>query len=214
MPQVPAAPIPNAPHLAGRRRVLLRAAGAASLHLLGGARAGAIAPAWPSRADFSPGPRRLWITRPQTQESLHLTYWADGRLLPEAYAAINHLYRDVYANQQCPVAPALLDLNFLMQARLYQTHRPRPLVLLSGYRTPTTNRRVGGVEPNIHGLGLADDYLYEGLSLLDNFRLARLYQVGGLGVYPQRGSLHKDLGRYRNWITRGAAARSALGSAP
>jgi len=209
-----AAPNSKASLLAGRRRALLGAAGTASLLLARGAQAGAIAPGWLFRGDSAQGPRRLWITRPQTQESLHLTYWADGRLLPDAYSAINHLYRDVYANRQWPIAPRLLDLNFHMQARLYQTHRPRPLVLLSGYRTPTTNRRVGGVEPNLHGLGLADDFIYEGLSLLENFRLARLYQVGGLGVYPQRGSLHKDLGRYRNWITRGAALRSALGPAP
>ena len=76
-------------------------------------------------------------------------------------------------------------------------------MLFSGYRTAATNRRVGGVEPSIHATGQADDYIYEGLSLADNFRLGRYFQVGGLGLYPERGSLHKDVGPMRTGITRG-----------
>jgi len=157
------------------------------------------------------GPRSLWVTRPQAQESVRAVYWAEGRIQAQGYAALNRLYRDIDRNIQHPIALRLLDLNFAMQQRLFETRAPRPMVLLSGFRTRVTNARVGGVEPNIHGLGLADDYIYEGLGLPDNIRLARLYQVGGLGIYPERGALHKDVGPLRSWVTHGrggvAAAR-------
>ena len=194
----------------GRRRALQAASAAAML----GALALALAPAQATLAPAGPAtlatpfwrrPRMLWVTRPQGQEAVRTVYWADGALLPEGYAALTRIYRDVQADVQWPIALGLLDLNFLLQVAVHRLVGPRPLVLLSGYRTRATNRSVGGTEPNIHGLGLADDYRYEGLSLYDNFRLARRFQVGGLGLYPERGSLHKDIGRRRSWITRGRA---------
>jgi len=148
-------------------------------------------------------PRALWVTRPQAQESVRAVYWAEGRLQAEGYRALTHIYRDLQANRQHPVALALLDLNFALQTAVRTYFGPRPVVLFSGYRTAATNARVGGVEPSIHATGQADDYIFEGLSLADNFRLARYFQVGGLGLYPERGSLHKDVGAPRSWITRG-----------
>jgi uncharacterized protein YcbK (DUF882 family) len=184
------------------RRGLQSAAAAGLLALLGPARA--LAPRiLPADPQFWRRPRMLWVTRPQSQEAVRTVYWADGAVQPEGYAALNRIYRDVHANAQRPIALGLLDLNFLLQSAIHHLLGPRPLILLSGYRTPATNARVGGTVPNIHGLGLADDYRYEGLSLQENYRLARLFQVGGLGLYPDRGSLHKDIGRFRTWVTRG-----------
>lgn len=198
------APAPTGhPRPTDRRLVLQHVAAGAMLLSLGMGPGRAHAGAWLADPEPWRHPRRLWITRPQTQETVRAVFWAEGQLQPDAYAAFNHLYRDIYRNQQHPIALGLLNLNYLMQWRLYQQQRPRPLVLLSGYRTRATNARVGGIEPNIHGQGLADDFIYEGLSLLDNYRLAKAYQVGGLGLYPERKSLHKDLGRLRSWITRG-----------
>ncbi len=153
-------------------------------------------------------PRLLWVTRPQAQEAVRVVYWANGAVEPSGYAALNHLYRDLAANAQHPIALDLLDLNFALQMAVWRWFGPRPLVLFSGYRTAATNARIGGVEPSVHALGIADDFRYEGLSLDDNFRLARQYQVGGLGLYPDRGSLHKDIGRLRSWVTPGRHAES------
>jgi uncharacterized protein YcbK (DUF882 family) len=157
----------------------------------------------PGRSALAHLPRRLWVTRPQAQESVRAVYWADAQLLPDGYAALNRIYRDLRADAQRPIALALLDLNFALQLAVHALAGPRPLVLFSGYRTAATNAIVGGSEPSVHAAGLADDYVYEGLSLADNFRLARYFQVGGLGLYPERGSLHKDVGAPRSWITRG-----------
>ncbi len=163
----------------------------------------ALRPAAPSSAPLA---RWLWVTRPQAQESVRVLYWAEGRLQAEGYRALVHIYRDLYANCTHPVALGLLDLNHAMQQAVAQGWGARPLVLLSGFRTAATNARVGGVEPNIHATGAADDYVYEGLSLTENYRLARWFQVGGLGLYPDRGSLHKDLGPRRSWVHLGRAA--------
>jgi len=148
-------------------------------------------------------PRELWITRPDAQESIRTVYWADGALLPDGYCAINRIYRDLRAGAQRPIAPGLLHLNYAMQCAVARFRSPRPMVLLSGFRTPQTNRLVGGVEPNAHFAGEADDFIYPGLSFRENLQLARLFQIGGLGVYPDRGSLHKDLGRSRTWVEYG-----------
>jgi len=206
------APPPAAFVGAGRRR-MLQAAAAATL--------GGLAPAHalPARwlladADLWRRPRLLWVTRPQAQEAVRVVYWADGALEPEGYAALNRIYRDLAANAQHPIAPGLLDLNFALQIAVRRLYGPRPLVLLSGYRTAATNARVGGTEPNVHGLGIADDFHYEGLSLRENFRLARHFQVGGLGLYPDRGSLHKDIGRFRSWVTPGRRAGARNEHAP
>jgi uncharacterized protein YcbK (DUF882 family) len=149
------------------------------------------------------------VTRPQAQESVRAVYWADGRLQPEGYAALNRIYRDVHAEVQHPIAPGLLNLNFALQSAVHSLLSPRPLVLLSGFRTRATNEEVGGSPRSIHGRGEADDFIYEGLSLLENYRLARCFQVGGLGLYPERGSLHKDIGALRSWVTRGLGGPDA-----
>jgi uncharacterized protein YcbK (DUF882 family) len=181
-----------------------------------GATALAVAPAWAASvrallpdADLWRRPRALWVTRPQSQEAVRTVYWADGAVDPDGHAALSRIYRDVHANVQMPIALGLLDLNFLLQSVIGHYFRPRPLILLSGYRTHRTNTLVGGTEPNIHGLGLADDFVFEGLSLHQNHMLAKRFQVGGLGLYPDRGSLHKDLGRFRSWVTPGRHGDSA-----
>lgn len=187
-----------------RRRLLLSSA-VASLAGASAAPLQAAFGAWPSGSGSSRWPRELWITRPQAQESVRAIYWADGKLQLEGYRAINRIYRDLQAGVERSISPRLLNLNYVMQCAVAQRWSPRPMVLLSGFRTPWTNRRVGGVEPSVHFDGEADDYIYAGLSFDDNLKLARLFQVGGLGVYPDRGSLHKDLGRSRIWVEYGHA---------
>jgi uncharacterized protein YcbK (DUF882 family) len=160
----------------------------------------------PARSGLSRWPRELWITRPEAQETVRAVYWADGALQPEGCRAIDRIYRDLRAGVERPISTGLLNLNYVMQCAVAQCWSARPMVLLSGFRTPQTNRQVGGVEPSVHFTGKADDYIYAGLSFQDNLRLAWLFRVGGLGVYPDRGSLHKDVGRARIWVQHGRAA--------
>jgi uncharacterized protein YcbK (DUF882 family) len=189
-----------------RRRFLSRAAGtcvAGALRVAAG-QAASVGPLLPTR--------ELWITRPEAQESGRVVYWADGALQPDGYRIINRLYRDLHADREQPIAIALLDLNHALQSAVTQLLSPRPIVLLSGFRTAATNRLVGGVEPSAHESGRADDFIFEGLSFTENIALAQRFQVGGLGIYPDRGSLHKDLGALRTWVEYGrlAAAQAPI----
>jgi uncharacterized protein YcbK (DUF882 family) len=200
-PPDPSPGICGANPVGGRRRVITLACAAAAAGLASAPRARA-----EGRARASPAlahARTLWVTRPQTQESVRAVYWADERIQWDGYRALNHLYRDVHVGLQYPIALRLLDLNFLMQSAVHRQQRPRPMVLLSGFRTRLTNEWLGGATPDIHGAGQADDFVYEGLSLQENFRLAKAFQVGGVGLYPDRHSLHKDVGRRRSWVTYG-----------
>ncbi len=188
------------------RRRLLRSSALVGLAAIGAGPLRAALGDGPGRSGSAPRARQLWITRPQAQESVRAVYWADGALQPDGYRAITRIYRDLQAGVQRPIALGLLDLNYAIQRAVARYWSARPMVLLSGFRTPRTNRQVGGVEPSVHFDGVADDYIYAGLSFEENLRLARVFQVGGLGVYPDRGSLHKDLGRTRTWFEYGRAA--------
>jgi uncharacterized protein YcbK (DUF882 family) len=201
------------PMIPERRRFLSRAAGtclAGALRVAPGlAGTTRAAQAYPGRP-LAPA-RELWITRPEAQESARIVYWADGALQAEGYRIINRLYRDLHADREQPIAIALLDLNHALQSAVAQAASARPIILLSGFRTAATNRLVGGVEPSAHETGQADDFIFERLSFTENIALARRFQVGGLGIYPDRGSLHKDLGALRTWVEYG---RPALAPAP
>ncbi len=192
-----------------RRRFLAGAAGWLAPGLARARARAAPSALWPPGIDRAGLPRELWITRPQAQETTRAIYWADGRLQPDGYRSINRIYRDLYAGLERPIAVKLLNLNYVLQQAVAYARSPRPLVLLSGFRTVATNLRVGGVEPSAHQSGEADDFIYEGLTLDENFRLALLFQVGGLGLYPDRGSLHKDLGAPRIWVQFGRAPARA-----
>jgi uncharacterized protein YcbK (DUF882 family) len=190
------------------RRHLLRLGGASLLAACGIHPMAARAREGLADPDLWSRPRELWITRPQAQETVRAVYWADARIQPDGYRAINRIYRDLIAESERAIAIGLLNLNYAMQTAVARFWSPQALVLLSGFRTARTNALVGGTEPNIHFSGLADDFVYAGLSLQDNYRLARYFQVGGLGFYPDRGSLHKDIGRLRSWIEYGRGKRA------
>jgi len=177
--------------------------------LLGAIPAAAFAGLVPAARARAASTRELWVTRPQAQESVRAVYWCDGAPVPEGIRALEHVFRDVMAGVVHPIDLALLDLNHALQRALEAAIGPRPIVLFSGYRTARTSERVGGTRPDIHGEGRADDFILPGLGFEDNLRLARMFQVGGLGAYPARGVLHKDVGALRSWIDRRRSPREA-----
>jgi hypothetical protein len=74
----------------------------------------------------------------------------------------------------------------------------RPLVISSGFRTPTTNT---GAKNSMHLKGRAVDISSEGLSNADRLELIAIASskgIGGIGVYSG-GSLHFDNGSRRAW---------------
>ena len=81
-----------------------------------------------------------------------------------------------------------------------------PVVVTSGYRCPTHNRKVGGAPQSVHLSGLAADIKvkgYSGVELLNLLEAAISEQKlpdGGIGVYNAYPNLlHYDLGKPRRW---------------
>lgn len=74
----------------------------------------------------------------------------------------------------------------------------KPLIISSGFRTPTTNT---GVKNSMHLKGRAVDISSEGLNNSDRLELIAIASskgIGGIGVYSG-GSLHFDNGSNRAW---------------
>jgi zinc D-Ala-D-Ala carboxypeptidase len=76
-----------------------------------------------------------------------------------------------------------------------------PITLVSAYRSPEHNRKVGGAKNSYHMKGCAFD-----ISMVNQdpmvFEIAAK-EVGfrGIGYYPKQGFLHIDLGPSRTWGT-------------
>ncbi len=66
----------------------------------------------------------------------------------------------------------------------------RPVTVLSGYRTPEYNRRIGGATLSQHCQGRAADIIVDGISVVAlHAAVLQLYEqgtinIGGLGRYP------------------------------
>lgn len=73
----------------------------------------------------------------------------------------------------------------------------RPVLLGSGYRCPTHNRRVGGRTRSYHTQGMAADIRCHSRQEFDEIEAAarRIPSVGAIGCYPAQGYLHLDLRR-------------------
>lgn len=181
------------------RRSLLKRA------LAGGA-AALVLPWWaalPARAGI-PGEEvsgRIAVVNLHTNESLRIRYREkDGRFIPRALARLDHLFRCHYNGKEMPIDPALYVMIDRIHTRLGAGQRP--LLLISGYRSPEYNRllhaRSSGVaRKSYHLKGMAADIRIKGIRL-DRIRQEALALAqGGVGAYDQ--FIHVDLGPVRTW---------------
>jgi uncharacterized protein YcbK (DUF882 family) len=146
-------------------------------------------------------PRRLSFVNTHTDEKLSVEYWADGRYEPGAMRDIDFILRDFRAEEVKAMDPGLIDLLFALQTRL----RTRtPFHVISGYRTPATNRmlreRSGQVASHsLHCEARAIDVRLPGTPLTKLHRAALALRGGGVGYYPSSQFVHVDTGRVRSW---------------
>jgi len=111
--------------------------------------------------------------------------------------------RDFRSGEVHPIAPRLLDLLSMLQARLETTE---PVSIISGYRSPTTNAMLRGKREHsgvatrsLHMQGMAIDLRIAGRSLAAVRTAALAQRLGGVGYYPQSDFVHVDIGRVRSW---------------
>ncbi|WP_270938608.1 YcbK family protein, partial [Falsiroseomonas oryzae] len=155
----------------------------------------------PARAVQRPGDRTraIWL-RNQAGEELRLAYVrADGQIDWQAVARARHVFRDLRRNAPGPMPVLLLDTLGQIQARI---GADRPLVLLSGFRTPSTNAELEGAARNsLHLQGQAADIMMPGVPAARiaaaATEVARFYSEHGVGTYP--GFVHVDIGPLRGW---------------
>ncbi|ACI99811.1 DUF882 domain-containing protein [Rhodospirillum centenum] len=145
--------------------------------------------------------RSLEFRHLHTNERLRVTYWSEGRYLPDALVDVNHVLRDWRTGEVGDTDPGLLDILFRMQQRLRTTE---PFHVICGYRCPQTNAmlasRSGGVATkSLHMVGKAIDIDVPGRQLQQIRQVALDLQMGGVGYYPKSGFVHVDTGRVRHW---------------
>ncbi len=136
-----------------------------------------------------------------TDETLSVVYWAEGRYEPQALQDINFILRDYRAEAVKEIDPGLIDLVHALRTRLRSS---APFHVISGYRTPETNRmlreRSGRVASHsMHIEGRAIDLRLPGTPLDTVHRAALALRGGGVGLYRASDFVHVDTGSVRSW---------------
>jgi uncharacterized protein YcbK (DUF882 family) len=136
-----------------------------------------------------------------TGEKLEAAYWENGAYVPDAVQALNKVLRDYRNDQVHPMSPGLYDILDQIRAK---TESQGPFQVISGYRSPATNRllreRSGEVaKHSLHMDGKAMDIYLEDVAL-EHVRAAALdLGRGGVGYYPESNFVHVDVGPVRRW---------------
>ncbi len=146
--------------------------------------------------------RALSFHNTHTGESLkNAVYWIDGGYVGETLEDINFILRDFRQNEIKPIDPRLLDQLFAIRRTL---EVKKPIHIISGYRSPATNRMLsqqgGGVaKRSFHMDGKAADIRLPGCDLKILKKAALSLKRGGVGYYPKSDFVHIDTGPVRSW---------------
>ena len=146
-------------------------------------------------------PRVLAFDHLHTGERLEVAYFSAGRYLPDALDAVNHLLRDFRSGDVGTMDPKLLDLLHALRER---TGSRRPYQIISGFRSPATNRMLherssGVATKSLHMSGQAIDIRVADVPLAGLRAAALSLRRGGVGFYPGSNFVHVDTGRVRAW---------------
>jgi uncharacterized protein YcbK (DUF882 family) len=146
--------------------------------------------------------RSLSLLNTHTGERLQeVVYWEKGDYILDALENLNHVLRDHRTNQVHPIDPMTLDL---MAAISRKVGTKQPFEIISGYRSPQTNRSLrnnsNGVAKNsYHMQGKAVDLRLPGVPLKTVRKAALDLRMGGVGYYSKSGFVHIDSGKVRSW---------------
>lgn len=148
------------------------------------------------------GERKLSLFNVHTGEWVSSVYWRDGQYVERSLQWIDWLLRDWRENAIEIVARSTLDILCAM-TRLSRTEEW--IHVVSGYRTPQTNRMLARsnsrVAPNsLHLQARAIDFTIPGTQLSGLRGLALDLEAGGVGFYPRNHFIHIDNGQPRTWV--------------
>ena len=141
----------------------------------------------------------MYSTR--TGETVNIIYWFEGKYIKETLDEVNWFMRDWRQNKMQIIDTRTVDIISASQ-RLLDTLSP--FLMLSGYRTPSTNaflrsnsRKVA--KKSLHMYGQAVDLRMQGKTVLQIARAASSCAAGGVGRYSNSNFVHVDCGENRLW---------------
>ena len=147
--------------------------------------------------------RTISLYNIHTKEKLSIVYKRNGRFLSAAMTKINWLLRDWRRKVPTKMDPKLIDLAWEIHNELGSR---RPIHVISGYRSPKTNKmlrrkRGGQARRSLHMLGKAMDVSFPDVPVRRMRYSALVREQGGVGYYPTSATpfVHIDTGRVRHW---------------
>lgn len=159
-------------------------------------------PPVPQAKDLShAGEKRLKLYNLHTHERIDVVFWRNGGYVPEGMGALNHFLRDFRTGEDADMDRKVLMLVHDLYRHVGATGH---IEIISGYRSPETNRKLGQEGRNVakrslHTLGMAMDIRMPGVPLKKLAKAAADMKRGGVGFYPHDGFIHVDTGRVRYW---------------
>jgi uncharacterized protein YcbK (DUF882 family) len=98
---------------------------------------------------------------------------------------------------------ACLKPSLVRVLKVIESHYGKKLIVTSGYRDPSRNRRARGAKNSLHMYCAAADIQVPGVSKWDLANFARsMAGRGGVGTYCHTDSVHVDVGPERDWNWR------------
>lgn len=172
----------------------------AVLGVFAGLCAVAAAPAYARAPGFLRGAgdiRRIRMYSQRTGEAIDTIYFVDGKYVPEALTEISYFMRDWRQNQVMKYDAHNVD-NLAATLGLMETDEP--YLMISGYRTPQTNRMLrGAASHSYHLKAMAADVRLKGRSVRQISKAAFACNGGGVGIYNRSNFVHMDCGPVRSW---------------
>ena len=145
--------------------------------------------------------RSLKFYHTHTHKTLDITYYREGKYVPDASKQLREFLADWRNGKQKEIDIKLLDILWRIQQKTGNRDRYE---VISAYRSPETNkllrsRSKGVANKSQHLEGKAIDVRLRGLEtrILRNTAIA--LKKGGVGYYEKSDFVHIDTGRVRTW---------------
>lgn len=151
----------------------------------------------PLLADARNKERMIELYVPRTGEVIRSVFWTptDG-YISESIAELSVAMRDGRTDEVKRINTKTLDIIAALQRILGPK---QPTHLISGYRSPVTNRRIGGAKESYHVKAMASDLKMPDVQYSRLLSAAYSLNAGGVGKYTRSNFVHVDSGPVRQW---------------